>query len=173
MLLPAASPIILAAQGILSVLGANWIVQASKKLLRKEIILFDLHGVLVAGDFEVEDLHEVPGTRDLVRRLRKNYFVAALTNMSPEIWGFWNSKYKLSQEFDAVFYSGKYGIRKPEARIFEIVMKHVGVNASKIIFIDDRKENVDAAKKLGMRGIVFENARQCEKELQTMGIQTR
>src|SRR3989344_4223578 len=51
-----------------------------KKSVRKPVILFDLHGVLIEGDMQLENLREIPGTRSLIRRLRGKYFVAALTN---------------------------------------------------------------------------------------------
>lgn len=144
-----------------------------KKSFMRPVLLFDLHGVLIAGDLQFQDLYENPGTRNLIRRLRKNYFVAALTNMSPEMWGLWNRKHHLAREFDAFYYSGKYGIRKPEPAIFQIVMRDLGVQARDIIFIDDVEVNIVVAKKLGIPGVVFDNAAQCERDLRAMGIRTR
>ncbi len=144
-----------------------------KKAFFKPILLFDLHNVLIAGDWEVEDFYEKPGTRELVRRLRKKYFVAALTNMSPELWRFANAKFGFSSEFDATYHSGQYGIRKPDARVFQVVLRDLRVRPADVIFLDDREENVAAARKLGMRGVVFENAAQAEKELNRLGVKSR
>ncbi len=145
---------------------AGWL----KKSFRKPIILFDLHGVLIDGDLQVENLREIPGTRSLIRRLRSKYFVAALTNFSPELINFYDKKFGLMAEFDAFFYSGKYGIRKPDARIFDIVIKGIGVRPSDIVFLDDVEENVAAAKKAGLQAILFKNPSQAEAALREMGV---
>ena len=144
-----------------------------KKTFFKPILLFDLHNVLIAGDWEVEDFYERPGTRELLRRLRKRYFVAALTNMSPSLWKMSNRQFGFTSEVDATFYSGNYGIRKPDARVFQIVLRELGARPRDVIFIDDREENVAAARKLGMMGVVFVDASQGEKELNKLGIKSK
>ncbi|MBS1815689.1 MAG: HAD family phosphatase [Acidobacteria bacterium] len=46
-------------------------------------------------------------------------------------------------------------MRKPEPEIYVEAAKGLGVPAGEILFIDDRPENVEAAEKAGMRGIVY------------------
>ncbi|KAI6175247.1 Bifunctional epoxide hydrolase 2 [Aphelenchoides fujianensis] len=60
-------------------------------------------------------------------------------------------------EFDAVLESCKLGVRKPERRIFEIMLEELGVDAHECVFVDDFPSNVDAAVQLGMSGIELEN----------------
>ena len=163
-------PVLLAALALLSLLLSGWSGRWLKKTVRKPVILFDLHGVLIDGDMQVENLKEVPGTRDLIRRLRGNYFVAALTNFSPELIRFYDKRFGLMGEFDAFFYSGQYGIRKPDARIFGIVVKGIGVRPSDIVFIDDVGENVAAAKKAGLRAILFQSPAQARAALHELGV---
>jgi putative hydrolase of the HAD superfamily len=45
-------------------------------------------------------------------------------------------------------------------------MDRYGLKAEECVFIDDRPENIEAAKALGMEGIVFENYEQASEELE-------
>lgn len=57
---------------------------------------------------------------------------------------------------------------KPEAAIYEYLLKEYGLTASECIFLDDREENVEAAKALGMKGIVFKDYEQANGELEIL-----
>jgi len=143
-----------------------------KKVFFKPIILFDLHGVLFTGEFQFENLYEREGTRKLIRKVRKRHFTAAFTNFSPELFDFYSRKFGVIGEFDAVYYSGRYGIRKPDPRIFEIVLRDLDARPRDVIFFDDVEANVAAARKLGIRAIKFESAQQAEKALNALGLST-
>ncbi len=173
LLMPAADNLVLLLELAVAYFLAGYFHKWFKKTFFKPVLLFDLHNVLVAGDIEVEDLYERPGTRDLIRRLRQRYFVAAMTNFSPELFNFYGRKFGWFAEFDGLYYSGQYGIRKPDARVFGYVLRDLGVRASDVIFLDDRQANVVAAQKLGFKTVLFENASQTEKALRAMGIKTR
>ena len=52
---------------------------------------------------------------------------------------------------------------KPNADIYEHLLGEYGLCAEECVFIDDREENVEAARALGMKGIVFASYEQaCE-----------
>ena len=53
------------------------------------------------------------------------------------------------KKFDYVWLSCDLGCRKPEERIYEIVESECKIEAKKILFIDDSKENLDVALKRG------------------------
>lgn len=52
--------------------------------------------------------------------------------------------------FDVFYLSHEIGYRKPNANIYEFVLNENNLNANECIFIDDTKENTDAAEKLGI-----------------------
>lgn len=54
---------------------------------------------------------------------------------------------------------------KPDADIYEELLQQYGLKAKECIFIDDRAENVEAAKALGMEGIVFTTYEEVNKQL--------
>ena len=140
-----------------------------KKYVVKKTVIFDIHGVYITGDMNLEALTEVEGTRDLIQRLRKKYKVAALTNMGPELFNMWSRKWDFAHTYDYVYYSGQFKIKKPDTKLFEIVLKDLNADPQCTVFLDDLSENVDAAKKLGIQGIVFKDATSAEAELKKRG----
>ena len=54
------------------------------------------------------------------------------------------------------FASAVLGERKPDLAAYEMVIAETGIDPATAVFVDDRVENVEAARKLGIHGIVFE-----------------
>ena len=57
--------------------------------------------------------------------------------------------------FEHCFLSQKMHLAKPDARIYEEVIKQANINPEETLFIDDLKENCEAAEKLGIH--TFQN----------------
>ncbi|KAJ5348982.1 hypothetical protein MYU51_011717 [Penicillium brevicompactum] len=57
--------------------------------------------------------------------------------------------------FKGTFASGEVGLRKPDAAFYELVLQRVGHPAEDVFFVDDKKENIDAARALGICGVVY------------------
>lgn len=55
------------------------------------------------------------------------------------------------QCFEKVYYSFEMGMRKPDAEIFNYVLKKHDLTPACTLFIDDKKENTDAATALGIQ----------------------
>lgn len=53
--------------------------------------------------------------------------------------------------FDAFYLSQEINFRKPEASIYEFVLNKHQLNPQEVLFIDDTKENTDAAAALGIK----------------------
>ena len=53
--------------------------------------------------------------------------------------------------FEQFYLSHEINFRKPNANIYEFVLNENDLKASETIFIDDLKENTDAAKELGIQ----------------------
>ena len=67
--------------------------------------------------------------------------------------------------FERVFTSAAAGMRKPDLCFFEFVLGEIKAEPSSVVFVDDRIENVLAARSLGMNGIVFDNAQRVRQAL--------
>ena len=54
------------------------------------------------------------------------------------------------KSFEKVYFSFEMGLRKPQAEIYTQVLTENNLIASETLFVDDKKENTDAAEKLGI-----------------------
>jgi putative hydrolase of the HAD superfamily len=83
---------------------------------------------------------------------------ALLTNNVAEFRDFWRPLLPLDDLFDVVIDSSEVGMRKPDPRIFALVLEHLGgVAADRTVFLDDYEGNVVAARALGWQGIVVDS----------------
>jgi putative hydrolase of the HAD superfamily len=78
-------------------------------------------------------------------------------------------EYSFWDLFDGIVVSCRIQMIKPEAQIYEYLLRKFRLNAEETIFIDDMEINLIAAEKLGITPILFENPHQCEYELKKMG----
>ena len=72
--------------------------------------------------------------------------------------------------FEVCLLSCDIGEEKPERRAYEVLMAVLGVAPNEVVFIDDRIENVEVAKELGIGAIHFESAKQVKRELLKRGL---
>ncbi len=82
----------------------------------------------------------------------------ALSNWSAETYPHARSRFGFLGWFRAVVVSGEVGLIKPEAEIYELLLATQGLTAVETVFIDDKEENVEAARALGFQGIHFTDA---------------
>ncbi len=94
---------------------------------------------------------------DLIRRLHSHYKLAVLSNSPPGLTR-WLPEWKIQELFDVVFCSGDEGIVKPDLKAFERTLERLGVKPEEAVFIDDTLEHVEAARRLGLTGILFTDA---------------
>jgi epoxide hydrolase-like predicted phosphatase len=117
-----------------------------------------------------EASHLRPDAVDLVRSLHGRFAIGLLTNNVAEA-GIWREQ--LPHElFDTIVDSSAVGFRKPDPRIYELVVAQLGRAAAEIVFIDDFEENLPPAAALGMRVISFESVEQCRAALAALGVDT-
>jgi putative hydrolase of the HAD superfamily len=53
--------------------------------------------------------------------------------------------------FEKVYFSSDIGMRKPDAEIFEFVLKEQGLDPARTLFIDDTEQHILGAQKLGIQ----------------------
>jgi putative hydrolase of the HAD superfamily len=93
---------------------------------------------------------------DAVRAVRaKGMRTAIVTNNIREYGDAWRTQFPLDELFDVVIDSSEEGVRKPDPVIFRTALDRLGViDPRRAIFLDDFAGNVDAARALGLHGIV-------------------
>ena len=104
------------------------------------------------------------GVLDLIHRLHGNYKLAVLSNSPPGL-AQWLAEWNVLHPFDVVFCSGDEGIAKPDTKAFELTLERLGVKPDEAVFVDDTRQHVEAAQKLGLQGILFTTAEKLEEEL--------
>lgn len=112
-----------------------------------------------------------PDILSLVRDVSKYYETALLSDNYKELADHVVRTYRLRELFDTLVFSNREGVRKPSREIFQLTLKRLGVKANEAVFIDDLKQNVQAAKKFDLRGIHFTRNDKLKKDLIKLGIQ--
>ena len=123
--------------------------------LQKETNNASLNQVSEAWNAMLLDLPENRLT--LIQCLKKKYSIYLLSNTNTiHIDAFkkklgkvkWIKFYNL---FDKMYLSHEVGLRKPNAAIFEYILKEQNLQAHEVFFIDDSSEHIEGANKLGIK----------------------
>ncbi|NCN51765.1 HAD family phosphatase [archaeon] len=72
---------------------------------------------------------------------------------------------KFYKIFNPIIVSCDVGVRKPNPKIYKILLKKLKVNPEEVLFIDNRSWNLSPAKKIGMKTILFVNNKILKKQL--------
>lgn len=105
---------------------------------------------------------------DIIRRLKKEHRVVALTNVIE----FDTESCSLRGDyacFEKVFTSWELRAAKPGMEIYMMVLNELGADPKECVFIDDAEENLVSAAALGMRAIHFRDAAQLKSDLHSIG----
>jgi epoxide hydrolase-like predicted phosphatase len=73
---------------------------------------------------------------------------------------------KYLKKFNEVVVSCDVGIRKTDVKIYKLILKKLNTKPEKTMFVDNQKWNIDIAKKLGMKVVLFKNNKQLFKQLE-------
>jgi len=80
----------------------------------------------------------------------------------------------IARHFDALVESRAVGMRKPDPRIYQLMCRRLGVEASETVFLDDIGANLKSARALGMRTIKVDDPEQALRELSAIvGVELR
>ena len=99
---------------------------------------------------------EIPGMLELIQELKgKGVGVYGLTNWPDETFDEARRRYKTIGSIENIVVSSRVHMAKPAPEIYQFLLDKYSLNAGECLFIDDRVDNVNAARALGMSGIVF------------------
>jgi len=116
------------------------------------------------------NFQEISGVRNLIYDLRRNYRLGLLSNHAREWIEYCENKFKYNHLFDVSLYSYEVGLRKPQSKIFNVMLKKMNTKPDRCLFIDDNKENIDSANKLGIKSIRFQTIEKLVEDLKLLGI---
>jgi len=108
-----------------------------------------------------EALEPNPPMIELMRELgQAGYRMAMLTNNVREWEPWWRPMLPVDEIFETVVDSGFVGCRKPESRIYEILLDRLSLPAESCLFVDDVQVNCEGAEKAGMSAVHFQDTEQ-------------
>jgi len=110
-----------------------------------------------------------PNVLELLKLLKGRYKLAVVSNHPPGL-DLWLRDWGIDRLFEQVICSGDEGVAKPDPEIFHRALERLEVTASETVFIDDTMEHVRAAQDLGMRALLFTEARKLRHELMELEV---
>jgi FMN phosphatase YigB (HAD superfamily) len=108
---------------------------------------------------------EVPGMKEMLREIKNDFFLLALTNTIEAHWTFLLMTYEILKLFDGYIVSYKEGVAKPDPAIYQTVVDRYCDGRLPFFHTDDTPEYVEAARQMGWRSEVFRSPLQFKNEV--------
>lgn len=102
------------------------------------------------------------GTVKIINKLKKKHRVVCGTNT---IQSHWENHMERGDYafFHQTYASNKIGEEKPDESFFKVILEAEGFKPEEAFFVDDRLENVEAAKRVGINAVTFTSAEELKK----------
>lgn len=94
-----------------------------------------------------------PGAGELLHALARKYDLAILSNCNEIHWPIMERDFGIFDYFKHTFSSHLVGITKPSEAIYHHVVAQLRCEPGDILYFDDSEKNVEAATRLGIKGI--------------------
>lgn len=98
------------------------------------------------------------------------YMLGTLNNEGRETNEFRFARFEIRKYIDVAFSSCYVGLRKPEPAMYRRALDVLGRPAERVLFIDDRQENVAGAEAAGMKAICFDGAEGLRRDLELLNV---
>ena len=100
---------------------------------------------------------------------QRGILTAILSNIGDTVLANMLREHKWLSRFDALVWSYQLRMAKPDEAIFRHTLKQLSMRPEETLFIDDKRENVDAAALTGMKAVLFSDVAQLRGELVARG----
>ncbi len=150
---------------------------ALRESMRPDSRLFDSGGI--AGDEFLERLNRKLGrplarpvlaklyteifslkedVAGLARSLNGRFRLSIISNTDPLHYDYIIGRYPFFNLFEKPVTSFAAGLLKPDQAIYDFALRELAVDADEALFVDDLQENVEGARKAGIRALHFTGA---------------
>jgi len=103
---------------------------------------------------------DFPETLKVLNELKKDYKIGLISNTFYQSFEELEQKFKMQEIFNVVLKSYETKILKPDPKIFELMVKKLGVRKEDVFMVGDSlKDDVRAAEKFGIKGILIDRDR--------------
>jgi putative hydrolase of the HAD superfamily len=114
-------------------------------------------------------------TMEVAKRLKeKGYKLYILSNMAKATYEYLSKTYEFFSIVDGAIVSANIGIKKPDRKIFDILLEKYSLNAEDCVLIDDDDTNrtLEMANALGIKGrrVLPNDVEDVVKELKEYGV---
>lgn len=96
--------------------------------------------------------------------------VGLCSNTSPVHWEVERGRLPFAQQLDPAVLSYAVGALKPDAEIYRCLIEAAGLSPERIVFIDDREDNVEGARRQGIQALRFEDVSRLQHELELLEV---
>jgi len=123
------------------------IIRESMRLAGDEPYLAD--AAYVVFDAARQRVTLFPGVEEALTRLAEKYRLVAISNGTADVFVTPAGPY-----FDAAFKAHEVGIAKPDARIYQAAITHLGLNADQVLHVgDDARADACGASQAGLQSV--------------------
>lgn len=112
----------------------------------------------------------IPGMPELLQRVASTTAVAMVSNTNEIHFDYCQRTFPFVSHIPRRFLSWKMKVMKPDPAYYRIVTRELAVSVRQLVFIDDLSENVQAAEREGMKGILFQGTDRLRHALNDLSI---
>jgi putative hydrolase of the HAD superfamily len=87
--------------------------------------------------------------------LKPKYRFGMLSNDVSEWSRYLRLKHGFNEWLEVVIVSGEIGIRKPDPKMYSVLLERIQADPSRCLFVDDREKNLIPAQELGFKTVLF------------------
>ena len=99
---------------------------------------------------------------------KQGFKLGILSNMPEEFLALYEKSVPAFTAADYAVFSCRVNIIKPNPAIYRIALNGLYVQPEEAVFFDDIPANIEAARSLGIHGIIWENLSQAQKEFELL-----
>lgn len=111
-------------------------------------------------------LKPIESTIEIIKDLKaKGFKLLYLSNFHSKAFDYVNNEHEFFKLFEGGVVSYQDALLKPNEKIYKLILERYDLDPAECVFIDDTKENIDAAKECGMNGIYLENPSDLKEHL--------
>lgn len=105
-----------------------------------------------------------------VERVRAAGFkIAILSNMGEDLLAHMRQHFRWLEQFHHLTWSCELDMVKPEAGIYTHTLERLGVAAQDALFLDDKPENIEGARRVGLHALQFTTPEKLQADLDREG----
>jgi putative hydrolase of the HAD superfamily len=108
-------------------------------------------------DVWIDMMDDIPGNEEAFRRALSAVPVYVLSNTDPVHVEYIRGRFPWIKEAAGFHLSCDVGVLKPDPEFYLGALERFGLEARRVVFIDDRAENVDSAREVGLRAVLVED----------------